>query len=342
MSMSAYLSVCTHVSLPYWLLLSRAAPFADPVAPAQTLPSPLLSGGTRPKRARMQARARTQAHACKPTFKCTQAESVLRRGTPGQYVIYRPDEAMEMPDDKFMPVCVSYLTDELEPAHNLVYFNVSALGGWAPFLGWVTIDPEPWTAGDPVSLLSGNMLFPNMYALCEVLPELEQRVDPHSGEVMAMEKLADFQDAAAQSHHTYTELNSFKGAPAGNSMLSNKSGQLYNEAPARGDPRAVQFGKPRGWMGDAADKDLYRMLSWNGYILSTAITATVLMYVFTHTQTHSHTNTHTHTHTHTHKHTHTHTHTTCMHTYIHTYTHTHKHTHTYEYTYLLTNTHIHT
>ena len=181
------ISLCTHVSLPYWLLLSRAAPFAGPVAPAQTLTSPLLSSGTRRKRARMRARARTHAHAYEPTFKCTQAESVLRRGTPGQYVIYRPDEAIEMPDDKFAPVCVSYLTTELEPAHNLVYFNVSATGGWAPFTGWVTIHPKPWTEGDPVSFLSGNMIFPNINALCEVLPELRQRIDPLSGEVMAME-----------------------------------------------------------------------------------------------------------------------------------------------------------
>ena len=260
---------------------------------------PALRAGAR---AYTRSLERTHTHAHPVT--CTQAEAVLRRGTPGQYVIYRPDEEIEMSDDKFAPVCVSYLTDELEPAHNLVYFNVSALGGWAPFLGWVTIDPEPWAAGDPVSLLSGNMIFPNIEALCEVLPELEQRIDPGSGEVMAMEELADFQDAAAQSHHTYTELNSFKGAPAGNSLASNKSGQLYTTTyTARGDPRAVLDAKPARWMGDAADVELYRMLSWNGYILSTAVAATV------HTHTHTHTYTQTHTHTHTYIHTHTHTHT---------------------------------
>jgi hypothetical protein len=162
---------------------------------------------------------------------------------------------------------------DFEPVHNMVYMNVSSSGEWASFSRWVTIHPEPWAEeSDPVELLQSNMLFPTLEALCEALPELTQRIDPSTGERM--------QDhVQAEQEQTRPANKADHSAPAAPlHTVTQGQGDARAVTQGQGDARAVLFTKPRGWMGDYADKDLYQLLPYNNYMLSTAIAATASRY----------------------------------------------------------------
>mmetsp|Transcript_87697 Transcript_87697/g.128279 ORF Transcript_87697/g.128279 Transcript_87697/m.128279 type:complete len:870 (+) Transcript_87697:45-2654(+) len=215
-----------------------------------------------------------------PVVDVVAVEAVLRRAEPGQYIIYRANEDVKIPNNSFEAVCVSFQTEDYEPGHNLVYFNTSAFDAWAPFIGWVTIHPEPWHESDPVALLQSNMLFPSIEALCDILPELTQRLDARTGVIITDATLASANSNGGGRRDLTSTLKSAVAPPIegveGLAKLTGKGGGRfsYEEQPqVLGDPH-----KPRDWMGDREDKGLYQLLPWSGYILSTAITATASRY----------------------------------------------------------------
>jgi hypothetical protein len=126
-----------------------------------------------------------------PEFDVVDVEKMLQKATPGQYIVYRPimiardspatDNATSQLSDlhrlQFVSVCISYLGYDLQPSHNLVYYNLSAPHKWKVFIGWVTIHPAPWTQADPLELMRQNMLFPDMQALCETIPVLTEQIE---------------------------------------------------------------------------------------------------------------------------------------------------------------------
>jgi hypothetical protein len=179
-----------------------------------------------------------------PVLGVSTVEDTLSRAKPGQYVVYRANEPLEIPAG-WEAVCVSFQGDPPAAMHNLVYYNTSSTGRWGAFYGWVTIDNEPWEElADPEQLINDNSIFPNIEALCQVLPELTERIDPFTGDLVPINQSPDREDTRT----------------------------------ADVDPRAKQFSKPRGWMGDPADKELYGLLAAHSYILSTAIAATASRY----------------------------------------------------------------
>jgi hypothetical protein len=105
----------------------------------------------------------------------TAIQQVLRRAQPGQYVIYRSRDINL--SHGFAPVFISFQTPHLQPAHNVVYYNVSMRGEWEPFIGWVTICPDPWNQSNATELVDSKMLFPSMEDLCAGLAELTTRMD---------------------------------------------------------------------------------------------------------------------------------------------------------------------
>jgi len=62
-------------------------------------------------------------------------------------------------------------------------------GAWVCFVQWVTIDPEPWAEDNPARLVESNTLFPTLEAMCNALPDLNQRIDPDTGLVKAKSAL---------------------------------------------------------------------------------------------------------------------------------------------------------
>ena len=136
----------------------------------------------------------------------------------------------------------------------MVYMNASTQGEWASFSRWVTIHPEPWTGNDPVELLQSNMMFPTIDDLCAALPELTERLDPATGRVMQDVHAKDERTAFGGRGGSQDQALA-PGQAGDNSRLPSKVSDRVGAGeprPPEGDPRAVLFTKPRGWMGKAA------------------------------------------------------------------------------------------
>ena len=223
-----------------------------------------------------------------PALQFQDAEALLRRAVPGQYVVFRAEEELEKSHDSFASVCVSFQTDDLEPAHNVVHYNVSRRdGAWSSFVGWVTIDPEPWQASDPRELLQSNMLFPTLEALCESLPVLTDRIHPNTGE--------DVEPAARSTHQSADASGESSGASGRPSQSRPgkdvEAGQGHSgweiagepaapgDAWQRADSNTPQFTAPKQkYLGAEVDKGVYNLLTTEEYALASAITATASRY----------------------------------------------------------------
>jgi hypothetical protein len=199
-------------------------------------------------------------------------EDVLREAHPGEYIIYRTEEPIDSPNT-FEPVCISYLGDDLEPGHNVVYYNISAPGKWSVFIGWVTIHPEPWTQSDPLELMESNMLYPDMEAMCEVIPVLTDRIDPATAQILAPGGGGGVEQIGWGDKGSMAGSSRRGGTEVGEGELAQRE-----EEERRVDVHVEQVAAPSKWLGAEEDKGLFGLLSWEAYVLSTAVCATASRY----------------------------------------------------------------